>query len=49
MLSDEKWNEYISCFRRMNVPAKTVLLHEGEVSKKLFLVEKGCVCGRRNR
>lgn len=27
----------------MEVPAKTVLLKEGEVSKKLFLIEKGCV------
>jgi CRP-like cAMP-binding protein len=25
------------------VPAKTVLLREGEVSKKVFVVEKGCV------
>jgi CRP-like cAMP-binding protein len=42
-LSSKKWNEYIHYFERISVPAKTVLLKEGEVSKKLFLIEKGCV------
>ncbi|HEY5464189.1 MAG TPA: Crp/Fnr family transcriptional regulator [Hanamia sp.] len=41
--SDDKWNDYSSRFKRMVVPAKTILLKEGEVSKKMFLVEKGCV------
>jgi CRP-like cAMP-binding protein len=42
-LDEEHWNDYISCFKRVVVPAKTVLLKEGEISKKLFLVEKGCI------
>jgi CRP-like cAMP-binding protein len=42
-LSDDKWADYISCFRRIDVAAKTVLLNEGSVSKKLFLIEKGCI------
>ncbi len=42
-LDEEHWNEYTSCFTRIEVPAKTVLLKEGEISKKLFLIEKGCV------
>lgn len=42
-LSQAHWNDYVSCFKRITVPAKTVLLKEGEVSKKLFLIEKGCV------
>jgi CRP-like cAMP-binding protein len=42
-LTDEKWNEYISYFNRIEVPAKTVLIQEGEVSKKLFIIEKGCI------
>ncbi|WP_026729834.1 Crp/Fnr family transcriptional regulator [Flavobacterium denitrificans] len=41
--TDEKWNEYINCFNRIEVPAKTVLLEEGEISKKLFIIEKGCI------
>ncbi|TGL62075.1 Crp/Fnr family transcriptional regulator [Leptospira sarikeiensis] len=42
-ISDPKWEEYVSCFHRMEVPAKTSLLNEGAISKKGFFVEKGCV------
>ncbi|PBJ15735.1 Cyclic nucleotide-binding domain protein [Flavobacterium sp. ACN6] len=42
-LTDEKWNEYICYFNRIEVPAKTTLLEEGEISKKLFIIEKGCI------
>ena len=42
-LDDKHWDNYISCFHRISVPAKTILLHEGEISKKLFLIEKGCI------
>ncbi len=42
-LTDEKWLEYTNYFNRIEVSAKTVLLEEGEISKKLFIIEKGCV------
>ena len=42
-LPDDKWNDYISRFKNMEVAAKTTLLHEGEIAKKLFLIEKGCI------
>jgi CRP-like cAMP-binding protein len=42
-LDNEKWSRYTGCFRQMQVSAKTVLLKEGEISKKLFLIEKGCI------
>lgn len=42
-IDDSKWNEYINLFNRIEVPAKTILLEEREVSKKLFIIEKGCV------
>jgi len=42
-LDDSKWNDYTSRFKRIEVPVKTVLLNEGEISKKLFLVEQGCI------
>jgi len=42
-LNDDNWNDYINCFNRIEVPAKTILLNEGEVSKKMFLIEKGCI------
>lgn len=42
-LDDARWNDYISCFKQLKVPAKTILLKDSEISKKLFLVEKGCI------
>ena len=42
-LDEKLWNDYINCFKRITVPAKTTLLKEGEISKKLFLIEKGCI------
>lgn len=42
-ITNEKWNEYTSYFNRIEVASKTVLIEEGEVSKKLFIIEKGCI------
>lgn len=42
-LTDEKWMEYTNYFNRIEIPAKTNLLEEGEISKKLFIIEKGCI------
>ncbi|GAB3513154.1 Crp/Fnr family transcriptional regulator [Emticicia fontis] len=42
-LNNGKWGQYASYFKQQKVPAKTVLLHEGEVAKKMFFVEKGCL------
>jgi CRP-like cAMP-binding protein len=42
-LSDEKWNEYISHYHRVEVPARTILLREGEISRKAYFIEKGCL------
>lgn len=42
-VSPEKWKEYTSCFQRIQVPAKTILLREGEISRKAYLIEKGCL------
>ena len=38
-----KWVEYKSMFHRVEVPAKTILLYEGDVSKKAWHIEKGCI------
>ncbi|UBM60807.1 Crp/Fnr family transcriptional regulator [Marinilongibacter aquaticus] len=41
---DEKpWNDCTSCFKQVQVPAKTTLLQEGQISKKVFFIEKGCI------
>src|SRR5271170_3459439 len=42
-VDNDKWNDYIRCFNRIKIPARTILLNEGETSKKLFLIEKGCI------
>lgn len=39
----DKWEEYMNYYHRIEVPAKTILLEEGEISKKAFVVEKGCL------
>lgn len=43
ILNNQRWNDYTSFFKRVEVPAKTILLDEGETSKKVFFIEKGCV------
>ena len=43
LLTDDKLKDYTAYFRRIEVPAKTILLKEGKISQKLFLVENGCV------
>ena len=42
-LSVEKKKEYATYFKRLEVPAKTTLLREGEISKKVYWIEKGCI------
>lgn len=42
-LEETKWIEYSNYFNRLEVPAKTILLEEGEISKKLFIIEKGSI------
>lgn len=42
-LSAEQWQRYAPCFTRLEVPARTLLLREGEVAKRAFLIEKGCL------
>lgn len=42
-LSDELWGQFSSLFERIEVPARTVLLHEGEVARKGYWIEQGCI------
>lgn len=42
-LNDSKWIEYTSYFNRLEVSSKTILLEEGEIAKRLFIIEKGCI------
>jgi CRP-like cAMP-binding protein len=38
-----EWEKFRHLFKREEIPAKTVLLKEGEVSEKMFYIEKGCI------
>jgi len=38
-----EWNRFGHLFKRQEIPAKTVLLREGQVSKKAFFIERGCI------
>lgn len=42
-LDEKQWSDYVSYFKCIHVPAKATLLREGEISKKVFFIEKGCV------
>jgi CRP-like cAMP-binding protein len=39
----EHWDAYIALHKRLEVPAKTILLSEGDISKRSFVIEKGCL------
>ena len=43
LLTEHQWNDYQHYFTRMEVPAKTVILHEKEIPSKIFFIEKGCL------
>jgi CRP-like cAMP-binding protein len=37
------WDKYLPFQKRMELPAKTVLLEEGKISQNYIFIEKGCV------
>jgi CRP-like cAMP-binding protein len=37
------WDKYLEFQQRLEVPAKTILLHEGKISQNYIFIEKGCV------
>lgn len=39
----EELDKFKHLFNRLEVPAKTTLLQEGEISKTMFFIEKGCL------
>lgn len=41
--ADAEWEKFRQFFKREAIPARTVLLKEGEVSEKMFYIEKGCI------
>ncbi len=42
-LDKGKWKEFQNSFEEREVPARTILLHEGEVSNHVYYIKKGCL------
>jgi len=38
-----EWDKFSQYFKRQEIPAKTILLEEGKISKTMFFIEKGCL------
>jgi len=38
-----EWDTYRHLFKRREVPARTILLAEGKISRTMFFIEKGCL------
>lgn len=43
LFHDNEWNKFSHLFKRQEIPAKTILLREGQVSKTGYFIEKGCI------
>ncbi|MBV7530537.1 Crp/Fnr family transcriptional regulator [Chitinophaga sp. sic0106] len=39
----DRFQKYLDLFEPMEVPAKTILLREGDISRKAFHVQRGCL------
>lgn len=39
----DDWNKFNHLFKRQEIPARTILLREGDISKTAYLVEKGAL------
>jgi CRP-like cAMP-binding protein len=37
-----EWQKFNRLFQREEIPAKSILLKEGEIAKKIYFIEKGC-------
>lgn len=38
-----EWERFRHFFKREEMPAKTILLKEGQISERMFYIEKGCI------
>lgn len=40
---NQLWDKYATLYHRIEVSAKTILLNEGDISKKAYIIEQGCI------
>ncbi len=43
ILKSNEWEKFSDYFKQQKVSAKTMLLQEGQISKTMFFIEKGCL------
>lgn len=43
VMKSNDWEKFSHYFKQQEVPAKTILLQEGQISKTMFFIEKGCL------
>lgn len=43
ILPGREWEEFSHLFKRQEIPARTILLREGQISKTGYYIEKGCM------
>ena len=43
LAADLNWDNYSHLIEEITVPAKTTLLHEGDVAKSAYFIKKGCL------
>ncbi len=39
----ETWSQFQDSFVEIEIPSKTVLLHDGEISGHIYIIKKGCL------
>jgi CRP-like cAMP-binding protein len=39
----QAWQKYRHLWKRLEAPARTVLLQEGDISRKIYVIEQGCI------
>lgn len=39
----ENWSHFQDSFVETNIPSRTVLLHDGEISCQIYIIKKGCL------
>lgn len=48
-LNDALWPMFQAVVTQLEVPAKTILLQEGDIASRIYLIEKGCLRGWFNK
>lgn len=39
----EDWTKYTSYFKKKEIPAKTTILREGDLARRIYFIESGCL------